>query len=236
MPISLLDTDLYKFTMMQAVLHNYPSAWVEYGFKWRNWDKMSLEISPEQFIGRLDSKLDELCSLEFRPEELGYMSSIPFLKRDYIEYLRTFRLNRSYIRASVVDGTPDVRITGPWVSTILFETPTLAEISELYSSYCGVSKIKRVTEGSERLKNKLSMLDASLHKDQEFSFSDLGTRRRESLETQEKMLRYTLAKHRRFLAGTSNVYLAMKYNIKAVGTMAHEWLQAHQQLGPRVAD
>jgi nicotinate phosphoribosyltransferase len=233
---SLLDTDFYKFTMMQAVLHHYPAARVRYEFKWRNWEQMKLRIPVEDFVGRLKRNLDELCSLRFRQEELQYLSEIPFFKPDFIEYLHMFQLNRSYIRCRIDNGVPKITVEGPWVSTILFEVPVLAIVSQLYTENGPDMKAEWLLKGRERLHNKFSLLEAGLHRDQKFLFADFGTRRRADYEFQDEVIRFILDNYKHRFVGTSNVGLAMKYGIKPIGTMAHEWLQAHQQLGPRLAD
>lgn len=233
---SMLDTDFYKFTMMQAVLHQSPGTWVKYKFKWRNFDRMQLRISPEDFMGRLKKELDGLCALRFKDNELKYLAAVPYFRRDFIEYLRLFQLNRSYIRCRIENGELVIVVEGPWVNVILFEVPVLAIISQLYTENGPSSKVIWLPEARKRLATKLSMLDAGLHKDEAFSFADFGTRRRVDAEWHEEGLVYTKDNYGRYLAGTSNVYLAMKYGLRLIGTMAHEWLQAWQQLGPRLFD
>ena len=75
---SLLDTDFYKLTMMQIVLHQYAGTWVRYAFKWRNWDEMHLKGSLENFKSRLDEEIEKLCGLRFQEEELAYLASFRF--------------------------------------------------------------------------------------------------------------------------------------------------------------
>jgi len=233
---SLCDTDFYKFTMMQVVLHQQAGAHVRYAFKWRNWDQMQLRISPEDFIGRLKKELDHLCTLRFTSEELKYLSSIPFFKADFIEYLRLFQLNRKYIRPYVEDGEIKIVVEGPWLATILFEVPVLAIVSQLYTENCEQVKLNWLIEGRKRLKSKLEMLDAGLHKDQQFLFADFGTRRRADLDFHNEVISFILSMSPHRLVGTSNVMMAMKYGLRPIGTMAHEFIQAWQQLGPRLVD
>ncbi len=112
---SLLDTDFYKLTMMQVVLHQYASAWVRYAFKWRNWEEMHLKGSLDDFKSMLDEEIDKLCRLRFQEDELAYLVSFRFFKPDFIEYLRLFKLNKSYIRTSVAEGRLKINIEGPWL-------------------------------------------------------------------------------------------------------------------------
>lgn len=237
-PTSLCDTDLYKLTMQQVVLHKYSGAIVRYEFKWRNWSecKKHLRISVEDFIGRLKERLDVLCELMYSDQELSFLNSIPFLKSDFIEYLRLFRLNRRYLRTYIKDGEPRIRVEGPWVATIPFEVPVLHQVSNLYTNNIHQYGVNWLLEGRKRLKEKLSFLSNAIHRDQKFIFSDFGTRRRASLDWHNEVISFILDMCPQFFVGTSNVMLAMKYGVKPVGTMAHEYLQAHQRLGPRLID
>ena len=233
---SLLDTDFYKLTMMQVVLHQYASAWVRYTFKWRNWDKMHLTISLQDFKSKVDTEIDRLCKLQFTEEEVSYLASIRFFKPDFIEYLRLFQLNRNYINTGIEAGQLKIDIEGPWLNTILYELPVLAIISELYSSSHGVDDDIWMQDGRKRLKDKVRFLNKATITDTRFKFAEFGTRRRASYSWQEEVLNYLIENCGRNLVGTSNVHFAMKLGIKPIGTMAHEFFQAHQQLGPRLVD
>lgn len=233
---SITDTDFYKFTMMQAVLHHYPATHVRFAFKWRNEDMAKLRIDMRDFAARVKKEVSHLCNLQFQNEELSYLAGIPYFKPDFIEYLRMFHLNQSYVRVHVDDGSLKITVEGPWVNTILFEVPVLAIVSQLYTENSDTSKAIWLPEARKRLYAKLQMLDNAIHKDQAFSFADFGTRRRADAEWHEEALIYTKERYSRFLVGTSNVHYARTLGLKPIGTMAHEWLQAHQQLGPRLFD
>lgn len=233
---SLLDTDFYKLTMMQVVLHQYASAWVRYAFKWRNWDEMHLTVSLQEFKSKLDAEIDRLCELRFTEDEVNYVASIRFFKPDFIEYLRLFQMNRSYINIYIEDEQLKVNIEGPWLNTILYEIPVLATISELYSSLHGVDDNTWLQDGRKRLKDKVGLLNKAIVANQRFNFADFGTRRRASYLWQEEVLKYLIGNCEGSLVGTSNIHFAMKLGIKPIGTMAHEFFQAHQQLGPRLVD
>ncbi len=233
---SLLDTDFYKLTMMQVVLHQYASAWVRYAFKWRNWDHMHLTVSLPDFKSKLDAEIDRLCELRFTEDEVNYVASIRFFKPDFIEYLRLFQLNRSYISIYIEDEQLKINIEGPWLNTILYEIPVLATISELYSSLHGVADNTWRQDGRKRLKDKVGLLNKAIVANQRFNFAEFGTRRRASYLWQEEVLKYLIGNCEGRLVGTSNSHFAMKLGIKPIGTMAHEFFQAHQQLGPRLVD
>lgn len=233
---SLLDTDFYKLTMMQVVLHQYASAWVRYAFKWRNWDEMHLTVSLQDFKSKVDAEIDRLCELRFTEDEVNYVASIRFFKPDFIEYLRLFQMNRSYINSYIEDEQLKINIEGPWLNTILYEIPVLATISELYSSFHGVDDNTWLQDGRKRLKDKVGLLNKAIVANQRFNFADFGTRRRASYLWQEEVLKYLIGNCEGSLVGTSNIHFAMKLGIKPIGTMAHEFFQAHQQLGPRLVD
>src|SRR6185437_6296640 len=126
---SLLDTDLYKFTMMQVVLHHFPGAQVEYRFKCRTPD---VDLTP--YLDQIEREIIALCSLRFTHEELEYLRRWRFLKSDFVDLLGLFQLDRRFISLSpaAVPGEIDITIKGPWLHTILFEVPVLAIVSEVY--------------------------------------------------------------------------------------------------------
>ncbi len=233
---SLLDTDFYKLTMMQVVLHQYASAWVRYAFKWRNWDEMHLTVSLPDFKRRVDAEINRLCELRFTEDEVNYVATIRFFKPDFIEYLRLFQLNRKYIKTDIEQDQLQIIIEGPWLNTILFEIPVLAIISELYSSLHGVDTKTWMKEGRRRLKDKVNFLNTAIVAERRFKFAEFGTRRRASYDWQEEVLNYLIDHCQDRLVGTSNPHFAMKLGIRPIGTMAHEFFQAHQQLGPRLVD
>ncbi|HEU4611683.1 MAG TPA: hypothetical protein VFS15_06385, partial [Kofleriaceae bacterium] len=114
---SLLDTDLYKFTMMQVVLHHFPAAEVEYRFKCRNG---GVDLQP--FIAEIRREIADLCRLRFTRRELDYLRSFRFLKSDYVDLLGLFQLDERFIHVSALAGSAtdiDITIKGPWLHTIL---------------------------------------------------------------------------------------------------------------------
>ena len=127
---SLLDTDLYKFTMMQCVLHQFPGAEVEYRFRCRTPD-----VDLGLFAEEVRRQVAHLCTLHFREEELAYLSSLRFIKSDFVEFLSLFHLKEKYITISrdpSQQGGLNIHVKGPWLHTILFEIPVLAIVNEVY--------------------------------------------------------------------------------------------------------
>jgi nicotinate phosphoribosyltransferase len=234
---SLLDTDFYILTMQQAIFHKYTSVDTKFEFKWRNWEKMELRISMDDFIGRLKDKLDALCELRYTKDELAYLSEIPFVKPDFVEYLRLFQLNRGYILPyKTKEGGLGIDIHGPLVNVIPFEVPVLSIISQLYTESSGQTKFNWLLEGRDRLNEKMKYLDANLHRDMKFGFADFGTRRRADRAWHQELLETIMKTWPTYLTGTSNIHFAKEFGIKAIGTMAHLWFQIHQQLGSRLID
>ena len=225
---SLLDTDLYKFTMMQCVLHQFPGASVEYRFRCRN---EGIDLRP--FKADIEKEIDHLCTLQFKEEELEYLRSLRFIKDDFVEFLSLFRLKRKYIE--IVDTGSELAITikGPWLHTILFEIPVLAIVNETYFRHTagGIDK----TEGRKRLDAKIRMIEDEPD-NHLISISDFGTRRRFSRQWQKEVLETLKERIPAQFAGTSNVYYAKELKLIPMGTMAHEYLQACQALGPRLRD
>jgi nicotinate phosphoribosyltransferase len=229
---SLLDTDLYKFTMMQAVLHQFPSAQVSYKFKCRN---VGVNLAP--YAQEIRDEIRSLCSLHFQDAELTWLRSLRFIKSDFVDFLGLFHLNEKYIEVTPLpSGDLDISIHGPWLHTILFEIPVLAIVNEVY--FRNTQKVPDFVEGRKRLEQKIEALHAERLSD--LKIADYGTRRRFSRAWHEELLRVLTAKlgtgaHGQ-LAGTSNALFAMKLGLTPLGTMAHEYLQACQALGPRLRD
>lgn len=225
---SLLDTDLYKFTMMQVVLHHFPGAQVEYRFKCRN-DGIDLA----RFEREVHEEIALLCSLQFRERELDYLRGLRFIKSDFVDFLGLFRLNEKYVSITAQpDGTLDIRVRGPWLHTILFEIPVLAIVNEIY--FRNTQRVPDYAEGRRRLNDKIALAKAPGLDD--LRIADYGTRRRFSRLWHEEVLLTCAEQLGPQFAGTSNVLYAMKHGMIPLGTMAHEYLQACQALGPRLRD
>ena len=229
---SLLDTDLYKFTMMQVVLHQFPGAQVEYRFKCRN---PGIDLAAH--ADEIREEIRSLCSLHFQDSELAYLRSMRFIKSDFVDFLGLFKLNEKYITVTPLpSGEIEIVIIGPWLHTILFEIPVLAIVNEVY--FRNTQKVPDFLEGRRRLDVKIGQLQAEGLAD--LKIADYGTRRRFSRAWHDEVLRVLVARlgsgTAGQFAGTSNTLLAMKLGLTPLGTMAHEYLQASQALGPRLRD
>lgn len=227
---NLLDTDFYKLTMMQAVLHNYPNAEVEWEFRCRN----NEDLTP--YLAEIRLQIEQLADISITHDQLHFLERIPFIKPDFIRFLSLFRFNLRYLQLGIEDGQLCVRLRGPWLHMILFEIPLPAIISEVRNR-CRYRDVKLV-QVREQLYRKLDWLRANASDEelQDFQLADFGTRRRFSYEVQEEVVHILKRDFPGRFVDTSNIHLAREFDIKPIGTMAHEWLMAHQQLGPRLID
>ncbi len=227
---NLLDTDFYKLTMMQAVLHNYPNVEVEWEFRCRNHE----DLTP--YLAEIRYQIEQLADIAITADQLAFLERIAFIKADFIRFLSLFRFNLRYVRSSIENGELCIRVRGPWLHVILFEIPLLAIVSEVRNRYR--YRDVQLHQVSERLYQKLDWLkaEASSSELEGFQLADFGTRRRFSYRVQEQVVNILKHDFPGHFVGTSNVHLAREYQLKPIGTMAHEWLMAHQQLGPRLID
>jgi nicotinate phosphoribosyltransferase len=227
---SLLDTDLYKFTMMQVVLHHFPGAQVEYKFKCRT---PGVDLRPH--LDDMKAAFADLCKLRFRDEELAYLRALRFMKSDFVDFLGLFQFNEKYLNAGYGEkpGEIDITIRGPWLHTILYEIPVLAIVSEVY--FRRTQPRPNFEEGRRRLQAKIDLV-RRVEPSLELRISDFGTRRRFSGAWQEEVLQTLKREVPQYFAGTSNVLFAMRNALTPLGTMAHEYMQACQALGPRLRD
>jgi nicotinate phosphoribosyltransferase len=227
---SLLDTDLYKFTMMQVVLHHFPGAQVEYKFKCRT---EGVDFRP--YMDEIRAEVSEICSLRFRDDELEYLRGLRFMKSDFVDFLGLFHFNQKYVHVGDGErpGELDITIRGPWLHTILFEIPLLAIVSEVY--FRRTQPRPDFDEGRRRLGAKIELI-RQVEPQLPFKISDYGTRRRFSRLWHGELLRTLKQEVPEYFAGTSNVWFAMRNNLTPLGTMAHEYMQACQALGPRLRD
>ncbi|MEQ1086291.1 nicotinate phosphoribosyltransferase [Acinetobacter seifertii] len=234
---SLLDTDLYKFTMLQVVLHKFPQTHSVYHFRCRNLEDTVYPLV--DILDDLNEQLDHLCNLKYKEDELQYLRKLRFIKSDFVDYLELFQLKRRFIQASIdAEGRLDIHIEGPMVQAMMFEIFVLAIVNELYFSRIRTDEVW--AEGERRLKAKLELIQqyekSQQPNDPPFLVSDFGTRRRYSFEWQKHVVAAFHKTVPHVFRGTSNVLLAKELNITPIGTMAHEFLQAFQALDVRLRD
>ncbi|QIC80279.1 nicotinate phosphoribosyltransferase [Acinetobacter indicus] len=234
---SLLDTDLYKFTMLQVVLHKFPQTHSLYHFRCRNLEDTVYPLT--DILDDLNHQLDLLCQLKFKEDELQYLRSLRFIKSDFVDYLELFQLKRRFIRAGIdSEGRLDIVVEGPMVQAMMFEIFVLAIVNELYFSRIRSDEV--LAEGERRLQAKVALVQQYAAEqnpeDPPFLVSDFGTRRRYSFAWQKYVVQQINAAAPGVFRGTSNVLLAKQLGITPIGTMAHEFLQAFQALDVRLRD
>ncbi len=236
---SLLDNDLYKFTMLQAMLHQFPQTHGVYQFRCRNNDQTAYPLA--QLKDDLEAQLDALCQLKFTQDELDYLRGLRFIKSDFVDYLELFSLKRRFIKVHTTDNLLNIDIEGPMIQAMFFEIFVLCLVSELY--YQRLVNDSVLAEGQKRLDDKIAWLD-TLKKSGQFAqegepsfiVADFGTRRRFSRSWQAHVVKSLHQAHPDVVRGTSNVYLAKELGMTPIGTMAHEFLQAFQALDVRLRD
>jgi nicotinate phosphoribosyltransferase len=220
--LSLLDNDLYKFTMQQFVFHKFKDVEVKYKFYCRNKNILFNEYNYD--LNELELKIEELCELTFDIKEIKYLKSLEYFKEDYLKYLKKFKLKKKNIRVELKNNKLEIIILGKWIDCILWEVPLLAIINELYflNKQCNDNLSQRNIEKNvkKRLIEKIQ--------NNKFNFVDFGTRRRYSFDVQNQIIQECLVQNN-FL-GTSNLYFAELYNLKPIGTMAHEVISSYQVL------
>ena len=218
--LSLLDTDLYKFNMDQVIFHRHTDLCGEYYFKCRN---ENVVFTPEM-LEEINAQIDHLCTLRFTRDELDYLRSIRFIKNDYVEFLRLWHPVREYVETSLSDaGELSVIVRGPLFSAMQFEIYLLEIINEVY--FRMKFNYDALLAGAlERLNQKIDAFRGGRYT---FRFAEFGCRRRLSREWEDVVVR-RLASETQNCVGTSNVYLAMKYDLKPIGTYAHEFVQMYQ--------
>ena len=234
---SLLDTDLYKFTMLQVVLHKFPQTHSVYHFRCRNLEDTVYPLT--DILHDLNEQLDYLCQLKFKEDELLYLRSLRFIKSDFVDYLELFQLKRRFIKASIdSEGRLDIWVEGPMVQAMMFEIFVLAIVNELYFRRIRTDEV--LAEGERRLQAKMVLLNQYQQEqhpnDPPFLVSDFGTRRRYSYDWQKHVIEAFHQAAPYIFRGTSNVLIAKELGLTPIGTMAHEFLQAFQALDVRLRD
>lgn len=218
--ISLLETDMYKFSMGQAIYHQFSDYKTTWSFKCRNTDVHFTE----EMVEEIKEQIKAYCNLRFTEEELDYLHTIRWIKGSYVDFLRLWqpRFEDFEITTDAECGL-SIETKGTWLNTSMYEIPTLAIVNEVY--------FKLAYNYDKLLDSFKNRLDAKVNHlvNGEFDlgpFSEFGLRRRLSAEAQELAIN-ALSKatypESKFV-GTSNVYLAKKFGLKPIGTMAHEWI------------
>lgn len=231
---SLLENDLYKFTMWQALLHCNPGAQAEYRFVCRNTPAFPLaELRPA-----VEAEMERLCSLRFAQEELDYLRNLRFIKSDFVDFLSVFRFQRRFLHIDTEGERLTIVARGPMVHVMAFEILVLYVVNELYFRRLGKCD-EALDEARRRLHAKVAQVREALEKGEignDLSLSDFGLRRRYSGVWHDEVVRTLARELPEVFRGTSNVHLARTLNLTPIGTLGHEFMQAHQAFGFRLRD
>lgn len=224
---SLLDTDAYKLHMQQAVFHHYYDVQVAAEFRCRGDDLLGI------YADAIREQVEAMQSLRLQDDEYQWLSGLPFFQKDYLDWLRHFRYDPTQVTVSNEDGKLNIRLAGPWREVIMWEVPLLAVVSELVHRYRSPEATTQLA--LEALEHKLQAF-SSLTADTDmsaFRLMDFGTRRRFSRDVQQAIVQRL--QQEPWFVGTSNYDLARRLSLTPMGTQAHEWFQAHQQISPDLA-
>ncbi len=214
---SILDSDLYKFSMQCAVMKLFPNAKVQYEFIDRN------NITyPNGFDEELRKRVHSMAELKLKMPEYMFLSkTCPYLDKSYLDFLMGYKYDPSEVGIIQKDGKLQIKISGYWYRTILWEVPLMAMISELYFEMTNQKSID-INE-----QTKINTEKAQYMRMHALKFADFGTRRRYSYDVQKKVIYDLMNYGGESFVGTSNVHFAMMYNTKPIGTHAHEWFMFH---------
>ncbi len=230
--ISMLENDLYKFSMSYYYQRTTPEGIGTFIFTDRNGQKFT-----QQFVDELKAEFKKLETLALTDQEFEWcLKNIYFIPQCYFEWLKGFRFNSSIINVSLDEESHlHIEATDLIYKVTLYEIPILCTVSEVYyrtyeSSTPDWDYIDRQLEKKVAISNENAL-----------QFANFGMRRRYSHEVEAHVTEY-LARHAKYFVGTSTVYFAMKYqsirkDLKPIGTMAHELMMATAAfMGPKEAN
>lgn len=223
---SLLETDMYKLSMGQTIFHQFTSYKTTWTFKCRNKDVHFTD----EMVEEIKEQVQAFCQLRFTEEELEYLDNITWIKGTYVDFLRLWQPR--YEEFTITTDAPcglAIDAAGTWLNTSMYEIPVLAIVNEVYFRMAYDYDVL-LKQFKRRLDEKVRLLEEDTYRLSDFS--EFGLRRRLSAEAQEMAVKaiaeVELPADSHFI-GTSNVYLAKKFNLKPVGTMAHEWIMCTGQ-------
>ena len=219
---SLLETDLYKFSMGQAIYHQFSDYKTTWSFKCRN---EKVFFTPEM-VEEIKAQIQAYCTLRFTEDELAYLENIKWIKGSYVDFLRLWEPRyEDFTITTEGDKGLTIETKGTWLNTSMYEIPTLAIVNEVYFRMA-YDYSTLMDSFKEKLEAKIQTLISGEYRIG--NFSEFGVRRRLSSDAQDLAVRRLAEENSNYadsnIVGTSNVFLAKKYNLTPVGTMAHEWI------------
>jgi len=209
---SILDTDLYKLTMMMSIARHFPYARARYQFINRGRTKF-----PHDFCSTLQNELEGMRDLSLQDDESQYLRNIRFFKPPFVDFMRGFRFDPDDVAINQNGGDLDISIEGAWYQKCWDEVPVMETISELFF---------RGKETDPNWENKL-ILKIKTFRELGAKVADFGSRRRFAHWVHRRVCELGKEYGQEAFVGTSNVYLAKMLGLNATGTQAHEWIQAH---------
>lgn len=223
---SILDTDVYKLHMQQAVWKLYPRVKVKLEFNCRN----NEDLLP--YIDDIKAEVISMAQLKLADDELFYLASLPFYQEDYLQFLKAYRFDPSQVHIFSDNNVLNISIDGLWHEVILWEVPLLEIISEVRNR-----KQYPHIQGKDAEAKLLAKIDyIRANQACPFNLIEFGSRRRFSKTIQKHILTILAKELPHQLTGTSNYLFAKELNLLPIGTQAHEWFQGHQRLVPRIID
>ncbi len=224
---SLLSEDAYKFSMGQAIYHQFSEYKTTWTFKCRNKD---VHFTKEM-VEEIKRQVKLFCSLRFTEDELAYLDKIRWIKGSYVDFLRLWHAR--YEDFTIDDNAEcglNIEASGTWLNTSMYEIPILAIVNEVYFRFA-YDEDELQEQFERKLNEKIqALVDGKFNLG---NFSEFGLRRRLSYKAQDLAVRLLKENNSKFkdsnFVGTSNVELAKKYGVTPVGTMAHEWIMCSGQ-------
>ncbi len=214
---SILDNDFYKITMQNAVVKLFPKQIVKYEFINRG-----AHTFPEGFGNALKEAVNKMAELKLTKDEKKFLAqTCPYLDLPYLDFLEGYHYDPSEVKIEQTENELKVSVEGLWYRTILWEVPLLALISELHYEMKHMER-----DSNEAVMNK-TLEKAHQLNSLGVTFAEFGTRRRHSYKVQNLVMETLSQKKESTFIGTSNIHFAMKYNVKPIGTHAHEWFMFH---------
>lgn len=219
MILSILDTDLYKFTTSYAYMKLYPNAIGTFEYVDRN-----NTVYDDLFLMSLKQDLYELSYVKLTPIEFNKIVKNKWLSRfipiNYWEWLSQFKFEPIKIIVFLdEEGHLHIRVTDYLYKVTLYEVPILYTVSECYYKYNNIN-----ADIDLMYKNLAEKIDFA--NENNLIFSEFGTRRRYSSNIHELVVKY-LKENSKTCVGTSNVHFALKYDMMPCGTFPHEWVMFH---------
>ncbi len=225
---SLLDTDFYKLLMAQTIFRRHAGVRVTFGINNRTTE---IKLSEAIDAAELREQLDHVRTLRLSRGESTFLRGNSFYGRrqmfapDFLQWLEAFRFPEYQLEQK--NGQFKLTFEGSWLETTLWEIPALAILSELRS--------RTVLKGMGRFEMQVfyaramtRIWDKILRLKQlpGARIADFGTRRRHGYLWQDWCVQALIeglgADQDGGFSGTSNCLIAMRREVEAVGTNAHE--------------